>query len=63
MSSSGTEPATFRLVEQCLNQLRYRMPPKSNTYLAIGPGKLTAPEKSDAFGDEGEPSSSRRHGR
>jgi len=27
MTPSGTEPATFQLVAQCLNKQRYRVPP------------------------------------
>jgi hypothetical protein len=39
MTSTGREPATFRLVAQCLKQVRYRAPPK---YYSLPPYGSTA---------------------
>jgi hypothetical protein len=32
MTSSGLEPATFRIVAQCLDELRYRVPLKMEIF-------------------------------
>jgi len=35
MTSSGIEPATFRLLAHCLNQLRHHMPPRTSEKISM----------------------------
>jgi hypothetical protein len=41
VTSSGIEPATFRLVAKCLNQLRYRVPPVTGIALPFLRGNIS----------------------
>jgi hypothetical protein len=41
MAQTGIGPATFRLVAQCLNQLRHRVPAKSKRQVLITEERYT----------------------